>query len=186
MQTRLTNACWGIPEFQSALSAPSPYLSTFINQLKMAVSNYHAIKKEPISTYIAESYLEDNEKSPEVNFTNRRFKDNYRSRGGSRSGYRHKELLGTSRESPHDVTGSGKNKQGLFNFGNKCYVCGQEDFRVRKHNKDQRHNTRKRLESRSHTYITESLDAQDVEDENEATNLYIAEAFSDMNFDCDA
>ncbi|RKF63768.1 hypothetical protein GcC1_136019, partial [Golovinomyces cichoracearum] len=70
MHTRLTNACWGISEFQSALSAPSPHLSTFINQLKMAVSNYHAIKKEPISTYIAESYLEDNEKSPEVDFTN--------------------------------------------------------------------------------------------------------------------
>ncbi|KHJ30472.1 hypothetical protein EV44_g3721 [Erysiphe necator] len=43
MHTRLTNACWGIPEFQSALSAPSPHLSTFINQLKMAVSNYQAI-----------------------------------------------------------------------------------------------------------------------------------------------
>ncbi|RKF81370.1 hypothetical protein GcM3_036030 [Golovinomyces cichoracearum] len=50
MHTRLTNACWGIPEFQSAPSAPSPHLSTFINQLIMAVSNYHAIKQETQST----------------------------------------------------------------------------------------------------------------------------------------
>ncbi|RKF80128.1 hypothetical protein GcM1_196018 [Golovinomyces cichoracearum] len=120
------------------------------------------LRKNPISTYIAESYLE-------VNFNNRRFKDSYRSREGSRSGSRHKGLLSTGRESPHDVTGSDKNKQGLFKFGNKCYVCGQEDCRAWKHNKDQRHNAKKRWESRSHTYITESLDAKDVEDEKEAT-----------------
>ncbi|TQS36460.1 hypothetical protein Golomagni_03093 [Golovinomyces magnicellulatus] len=90
MHTRLTNACWGIPEFQSVLSAPSPHLSKFIKQLKMAFSNHHAIKEETPSTYISESYLQNNEESLEVNFTNRRFRDNHRSRGGSRSGYRHK------------------------------------------------------------------------------------------------
>ena len=52
MHTRLTNACWGIPEFQSALSAPSPHLSTFINQLKMAVSNYQAINVD-VRTWVA-------------------------------------------------------------------------------------------------------------------------------------
>lgn len=60
INTRLTNACWGIIEFQSALSAPLPHISAFIKQLKMAVSNDHAIKEEaPAAVYVAESNYED-------------------------------------------------------------------------------------------------------------------------------
>ncbi|RKF65347.1 hypothetical protein OnM2_009011 [Erysiphe neolycopersici] len=136
IHTRQTNACWGISEFQSSLSAPSSHLPTFINQLKMAV----------------------------------RFQSSYRRKG-----------IHTKVSSNDDrkLNGTGN---GLFKFDNKCYVRGKENCRALKHDRDQRLNARKRWENRSHTYIIESLDAQDAESENESTDVYIAEAFSEMNF----
>ena len=188
MHTRLTNACWGIPEFQSALSAPSSHLPTFINQLKMAVSNYQAIREDTSSSaYIAENYLEndnDTVDNPEVNYTNRRFKNNYRGREKLQGSYRRKEIhSNVSSNDDRKINGTGHN---FFKFGNNCYVCGRENCRAWKHDKDQRINARKRWESRSNTYIIESLDAQDAECENDSTDLYIAEAFSEMNFDFEA
>ncbi|KAI6246155.1 hypothetical protein HI914_05817 [Erysiphe necator] len=129
MHTRLTNACWEIPEFQSALSAPS-------------------------------------------------------CREGSQSNHRRKAIFTkVSSNNDRKMNGTG---QGLFKFDNKCYVCGRENCCAWKHDKDQRFNARKRWENRSHTYTMESLDAQDVESENESTDLYLAEAFSEMNLDFEA
>ncbi|RKF74040.1 hypothetical protein GcM1_241065 [Golovinomyces cichoracearum] len=105
--------------------APSPQLSTFINQLKMAVSNYHTIKEDaPAAAYMAESNYEDEYGNSEVNFTNRRFKEDFRGRGAYRGGYRQRDL--SSKGSPGDSRGMKKHKQSLYNSRNKCYVCEQK------------------------------------------------------------
>lgn len=76
--------------------------------------------------------------------------------------------------------------QGLSKSDNTCYIYGGENCCAGKLDKDKRLDARKRRENRSHTYIMESLDAQDVESQNESTDLYIAEAFSEMNLDFEA
>ena len=62
----------------------------------MAVSNYQAIREDTSSSaYIAEYYLEndnDTVDNPEVNYPNRRFKNNYRSREGLQSSYHGKGI----------------------------------------------------------------------------------------------
>lgn len=169
MHKSLTNACWGIPEFQSALSAPFPHLSTFINQLKMAVSNYHALKNDPTSaTYISDNYHDNDCNDSEVNFT-----------GLGQRGV-------SSRSSPGNSRNRNEDKKDLYNFNNRCYVCGKEDCRAWKHDKDSRLDARKRWKSRSNAYITASLDVQDVQEDDDKTDLYIAEAFEVLDFDDEA
>ncbi|KHJ30037.1 hypothetical protein EV44_g3186 [Erysiphe necator] len=86
MHTRLTNACWGIPEFQSALSDPSSHLPTFINQLKMAVkevkvdlSNWQSMDQSKLdkmsewvtgNTKAANSIMYNCETTPQLVITN--------------------------------------------------------------------------------------------------------------------
>ncbi|RKF78552.1 hypothetical protein GcM1_210026 [Golovinomyces cichoracearum] len=131
----------------------------------MTVCNYHAMKEEtPAAVYVAESNYEDEYGNSEVNFTNRRLKENSRGRVAYRGGYRQRDLSGKG--SLGDSRGMNKHNQGLFNFRNKCFVCEQNGCRAWKHDKGKRLDARKRWKSRSSVYITASLDAQDEDEDN--------------------
>ncbi|POS81921.1 hypothetical protein EPUL_005477 [Erysiphe pulchra] len=94
--------------------------------------------------------------------------DNYhRNRGGYKPGLGQRGVSG--RSSPGNSRNRFEEKQVLYNFNNKCYVCGKEECRAWKHDKD-----------------SPSLDVQDVQEDDDKTDLYIAETFDVLDFDEEA